>query len=203
MRTFRRAETATPEETHRERVLTDEALRLASNRPVPVDLALRMRLAISHERVRAERRWAGRVQHHVQRWYDSTLRPMGVQVAVAAAAVVLIGAGAAMLGAVAPQQAVEANDAPLAGFSAPRYLYSVTEAAALTGSDEQPLVVQAEVNARGEVYTYRVVSGTLDAETAARLQERMLSSVFEPAKVFGEPVRGHVVLTFADVVVRG
>ena len=190
-------------ETAAERAQTDEALRMAGPVAVPSDLQLRLRLALSHERVRAQRRWTGQAAHRLQIWYENRLRPIGIQLAVATAAVVVFAGGAAMLGAVSPGQAVEANDAPLAGFSAPHYLYAVADNTPLHGIGDQPLIVQAQVNARGQVYGYRLLSGELDAATATELRQHMLSSVFEPARVFGEPVRGSVVLTFAEVVVRG
>ena len=190
------------EETQRERALTDGALLLAGKVPVPSDLQLRLKLALSHERVRAQRRWNGRLLHGIEGWYNRTLRPAGVQVAVAAASVLLVLSGFAMLGAVSPQQAVEANDLPLAGFSAPHLMYSNSDEP-VASIDEQALVVDAQINRDGKVFRYRVLEGKLDADGEARLRARMLSSTFEPARVFGEPVRGHVVLTFADVMVRG
>lgn len=191
------------EETTRERVATDSALRLLAPVAAPDDLQLRLRLALSHERVRAERRWTGRMAHHVQTFVDNRVRPFGVQVAVAAVALVMLTGGATMLGAFAPQQAVEANDIPLSGFSAPHYLYSQSGAGDLSTLDDAPLVVQAKVNARGRVYDYRVLSGSLDGDSSRVLRDRLASGVFQPAEVFGMPVSGTVVLTFSDVSVKG
>ena len=185
-----------------ERALTDNALRALGPVTVPEDLSLRIRLALSHERVRAERRLTGRLLHAIEMFWENTVRPMSLQVVVAAGMIAVVG-GALMLGAVAPQQAVEANDEPLAGFSAPRYLYSSAGAPAVGSANDAPLVVQAMVDRAGRVYDYRLLSGTLDDVEAAALRQRMLTGVFQPAHIFGQPVRGSVVLTFADVVVRG
>ncbi len=191
------------EELTFERSLTDEALRALGPVEAPADLSLRIRLALSHERVRAERRFSGRVLHWFQGFRDKTLQPIALQLGVAAIALVAVCAGVVVLGAVTPQQAVRANDIPLAGFSAPRYLYSVAGEQRVGSIDDQPLIVQAMVDRQGRVYDYHVLSGTLDREAEAALRQRLLTGVFQPAKVFDEPIRGTVVLTFADVVVRG
>lgn len=191
-------------ETHRERVSTDAALRSLAAIAIPADLQLRLRVALSHERVRADRRLSGRIAHRWHLLRENTLRPIAVHGLVAAAAMLVLIAGAASIGTVVPQQAVEANDIPLAGFSSPRYLYSTSGIHhPIASATESPLMVQARVSADGRVYSYRVLSGALDPLTETALRERMLSSVFRPARVLGEPVRGTVVLTFADVEVHG
>ncbi|MGI4854622.1 MAG: hypothetical protein ACRYF4_11325 [Janthinobacterium lividum] len=191
------------EELQSEREYTDNALRTLAPVEAPAELALSIRLALSHERVRAERRFLGRVQFWCAAFFENSIKPIGLQAAVATVALLAAAGGVLMLGAVAPQQAVEANDAPLAGFSAPRYLYSVAGEQAVGGIGDQPLIVEARVDPAGRVYAYHVISGALDAAASAALQQRMVTGVFQPAKVFGEPVRGSVLLTFADVVVRG
>jgi hypothetical protein len=184
-----------------ERALTDNALRALGPATVPDDLSLRIRLALSHERVRADRRLTGRLRHAVEMFWENTVRPMSLQIGVAAGMIAIVG-GALLLGALAPQQAVEANDEPLTGFSAPRYLYSSAGVPPVGSVNDAPLVVQAMVDRSGRVYDYHVLSGVLDDVAAAALRQRMLTGVFQPAHVFGQPVKGSVVLTFADVVVR-
>jgi hypothetical protein len=111
--------------------------------------------------------------------------------------------GTLMLGAVAPQQAVEANDEPLTGFSSPRFMYSSASEQLVAPAGDEPLIVRAMVDNKGRVYDYRVLSGKLDDTGSAALRQRMLTGVFRPAEIFGEPVRGSVLLTFSDVIVRG
>ncbi len=197
------ADTSHVDELQSEREYTDNALRALSHVEAPAELALRIRLALSHERVRAERRLMGRLQHRWGAFCENSLRPFGLQAAVIAVAVLATVGGVFLLGAVAPQQAVEANDIPLAGFSAPRYLYSIAAEQPVGSVDDRPLLVEADIDRSGRVYDYHVVSGTLDAASDSALRQRLLTGVFRPARVFGEPVRGRVLLTFADVVVRG
>lgn len=169
----------------------------------PDDLALRLRLAISHERSAEERPWTERL---VERWEllrDNTLRPFAVQGAVTAAAVLLVTVGLSMAGAMAAAPTpVEANDEPLAGFSEPRYLYS---AEGSEGTDQlmfdQPLMVEAQISATGRVYDYKILSGPTDTDTQNAVLEQMLHSVFQPAHVFGTPVKGSIVLTFSGISV--
>ncbi len=192
------------EETTAERVATDDALHTLLPIETPASLQLRLRVALSHERVRSERRWTGRIAHRWHLLHQNTLHRYGVQAAVGAAAfLMLIGIGL-NLGTVTSAQTVEANDIPLIGFSSPHYLYSNSGLhQPVVSTDEAPVVVEASVNAEGRVYNYRVLSGSLDATAVGALRERMVSGVFQPARILGEPVRGKIVLTFADVEVHG
>jgi hypothetical protein len=65
------------------------------------------------------------------------------------------------------------------------------------------IVVEAYVNEQGRVYDYNIVSGPDDPAVDAQIVDRLLMSVYEPASVFGAPVRGRVVLTFSGISVRG
>jgi hypothetical protein len=53
------------------------------------------------------------------------------------------------------------------------------------------------------VYDYSILEGSQDSAVKVRVEGNLLSSVFQPATVFGVPVRGHVVLTYTGVSVRG
>jgi hypothetical protein len=59
------------------------------------------------------------------------------------------------------------------------------------------------VNDQGEVYDYRIVSGPNDDATRSEVENVLLFSVFEPARFFGQPVRGLAVISFSGVSVRG
>jgi hypothetical protein len=72
-----------------------------------------------------------------------------------------------------------------------------------TGSSDQSVVVEAYVNGAGRVYDYRIVSGPRDAAARAQVENLLLFSVFAPATIFGEPVRGIAVVSFSGVSVQG
>jgi hypothetical protein len=103
-----------------------------------------------------------------------------------------------------PQQAQATRDEPLGNATAPHFLYLSSGAE----SDDisaiaSPVVVEAYINDDGDVYDYRIVSGPTDAATRSQLENVLLFSKFEPARFFGQPVRGLAVLSFSGVSVRG
>ncbi len=53
------------------------------------------------------------------------------------------------------------------------------------------------------MYDYKIVSGTADRKTRSQLEDYLAFSVFAPARLFGQPVRGTVVHSFSGVSVRG
>jgi hypothetical protein len=166
----------------------------------PEDLGLRLRLAISHEQARRKSNWLDNLS---VKW-DNVLRPWLVQVSAGfAGAVVLIGGIGLLLGMVAVPEPVMANDEPLGAMTAPHYLYSTVSPGAIVSNRDSVIVVEAYVNSQGRVYDYNIVSGPDDPAVRSQVVDQLLMSVYEPASVFGAPVRGRVVLTFSGISVRG
>ena len=89
--------------------------------------------------------------------------------------------------------------------TAPRLLYSRGGSGSSDeiGASAGPVVVEAYINSEGTVYDYRIVSGPDDAATRSQVENMLLLSRFEPARFFGQPVRGLAVLSFSGVSVRG
>jgi hypothetical protein len=104
---------------------------------------------------------------------------------------------------VAAPEPVMANDEPLAGMTAPHYLYSPVNPHAIVTDHDSVIVVEAYVNSEGRVYDYQVVSGPDDPAVHDQIVDQLMMSVYKPASVFGTPVRGRVVLTFSGISVRG
>jgi anti-sigma factor RsiW len=166
----------------------------------PDDLGLRLRLAISHESARRQGHWWDVI---TTRW-DNMLRPALVQASAGfAGAVVLIGSLAMLIGVVAVPQPVLANDEPLGALTSPHYLYSAAHLGPVTSSEDTTIVIRASVDASGRVYDYKILSGPIDAQTDTQVRNQLLLQVYEPARVFGEPVKGQVLITFSGVSVRG
>ncbi len=164
------------------------------------DLSRRLRVAISNELARSRSNWFDGLSI---RW-ENTIRPLVVQVSAGfAGTVVLLGSIMLLLGMVAAPEAVMANDEPIGGLTAPHYLYSAEEPRAIITGQDSTIVVEALVDARGRVYDYNIVSGPEDPAVRVQVVDQLLQSVFEPAKVFGGPVRGRVVMTFAGISVNG
>jgi hypothetical protein len=166
----------------------------------PADLGLRLRLAISHEQARRKSNWLETLS---LKW-DNAIRPMLVQVSAGfAGTVLLLGSIGLLLGMVAAPEPVMANDEPLAGMTAPHYLYSPVSPRAIVTDHDSVIVVEAYVNSEGRVYDYNIVSGPDDPAVNGQIVDQLMMSVYEPASVFGTPVRGRVVLTFSGISVRG
>ena len=163
----------------------------------PADLSLRLRLAISRESAKKQVRWTDAV---VLQWRN-LVGPIVIQATSGlAATVLLLGTIVTMLG-VTPE-AVLANDEPLGAVTAPHYLHSGPALGAIQSPANQVIVVAVDVNSKGEVYDYQILSGPIDNATRDQVVQHLALSVFQPASVFGEPVSGHAVVTFSGVSVK-
>jgi anti-sigma factor RsiW len=191
----------------------------------PPDLGLRLRVALSQERNRTARNSLGRWQ---VRW-QNTWAPFLLRASAGfASAVLLLGTAALLIGAFASPDPVEARDEPSDAATSPRFLYSMIESNApqstigeaqlqnavvhtvsahsdtrVIDASANAVVVAAYVNEKGRVYDYRIISGPDDAVSRAQVENLLLFSVFEPARVFGEPVPGVAVVTFSGISIQG
>jgi hypothetical protein len=122
-----------------------------------------------------------------------------------ASAVVLLGTLIMMAGMFAqPESAQAAKDEPLGNATVPHFRYLSKN----VGSNEldtvsQPVEVEVYVNSAGRVYDYRITSGPTDAETRQHVENVLSFSVYEPARFFGQPVRGIAVWSYMGVAVKG
>ena len=171
--------------------------------PEPEDLVLRIRVAVSRERARRNK---GAFAGWSLAWRN-TVGPFLLQAAAGfASAVLLLGTVTVLVGMFTQPEAAQATkDVPLGDATSPRLLPPVDGAA----SNEEivtsagPVIVEAYINSQGTVYDYRIVSGPTDATTRSQVENMLVQSRFEPARFFGQPVRGLAVLSFSGVSVRG
>ncbi len=168
----------------------------------PEDLALRIRVAVSQERAKSRKS----LLHVMDLAWRNTVGPFLLQASAGfASAVLLLGSVILMVGIVTKPEAAQASgDEPLGRATAPRLIYS----AAGTGDNQiaalpAPIVIEAYINGEGRVYDYRIVSGPNDAATRSQVEDLLVPLFFEPARFFGQPVRGLAVLSFSGVSVRG
>ena len=175
---------------------------LASLGPIkpPDDLALRLRVAISNERSRTPTNLLASAE---LRWRNN-IAPILLQASAGfASTILLVGTVALLIGMFARPEPLVARDEPLGMASSPHFLYSAVETGGVAiGARDNPVVVEAYIDGIGRVYDYRIVSGPSDPGTRSKLENLLLFSVFEPAKSFGQPVRGLAVLAFTGVSVR-
>jgi hypothetical protein len=171
--------------------------------PQPEDLLLRIRVAVSQERARSRKSF-------FQTWnlaWKNTIGPFLLQAAAGfASAVLLLGTVTVLVGMFTrPEMAQATKDEPLGMATAPRFLYlsGAVSSNDQIGAVSGPVVVEAYINGQGQVYDYRIVSGPVDDQTRSQVENLLLWSHFEPARFFGQPVRGLAVLSFSGVSVRG
>jgi anti-sigma factor RsiW len=181
---------------------TQESLAALGPVPEPADLLLRIRVAVSQEQARRNR-------SPFQAWnlaWKNTVGPFLLQASAGlASAVLLLGTVIVLVTMFAqPESAQASKDEPLGNPTAPR-LVSLSSGAGdnQIGTLSGPVVVEVYINGQGEMYDYRIVSGPSDAATRSQIENMLLTSRFEPARFFGQPVRGLAVLSFSGVSVRG
>ena len=79
----------------------------------------------------------------------------------------------------------------------------------LVAADNQPdntgaLMLEATLNARGEVVSYKILSGPTSPAIQQQINQVLLFSRFRPQMGFGRPMNGgRVILGFSEVRVRG
>ena len=170
--------------------------------PEPADLPLRIRVALSQERARSRR-------NLIAGWdlaWRNAVCPFLLQAGAGfASATLLLGSVILLVTMFAkPEFAQATPDEPLGNATAPHLLYfSNAQGGDEMGAVNGPVVVEAYVNDAGQVYDYRILSGPVDSTTHSQVENMLLFSRFEPARFFGQPVRGLAVLSFAGVSVRG
>jgi hypothetical protein len=170
--------------------------------PEPANLPLRIRVAISQELARSRRSL-------FTTWdlaWKNSVGPFVLQAGAGlASATLLLGSVILLVTLFAKPEAAQATpDEPLGNATSPHLLYFSNA----QGSDQMaeingPVTVEAYVNDAGQVYDYRILSGPSDAVTRSQVENLLLFSRFEPARFFGQPVRGLAVLSFSGVSVRG
>jgi anti-sigma factor RsiW len=174
---------------------TQRLLSMLGPAKVPADLALRIRVAVSQEQTHQPSWNRARLQ---SRW-DNTIAPFLFQLGSGlASALLLLGVVILGTGVFPTPPAVLAHDEPIQFHTAPHLLY-VAESASPDIAMLNEVVVQAAINTQGQVYDYRIVSGPDTPEVRAAVAGRLLLSVFEPARTFGQPVNGQAILSFAGV----
>jgi hypothetical protein len=164
----------------------------------PARLQTRLRAAIAMERERGAH--LPFPQRALLLW-KSSIAPLALRVSGGLAAAIMLAGGLSwMFGA---PIVVQANDDAMAHLVAPHYLYSQVPPEPINTQRDVPIVVEAMVDSTGRVYDYSILEGPHDQQVRVRVENNLLGCVFKPATVFGVPVRGHVVMTYTGVSVRG
>ncbi len=174
----------------------------------PEGLDVRIRVAVA--KARAARGWAGRVADRAQLILHNILQPVALPATGGVLAAVMVLVMYHVIGVGVPLGAVP-NDVPTNLLQPARVEslapFPVTAAAE---SDEggmsgpHALLVEATVNAQGQVVNYQILSGPRDLAVRRQLDQVLLFSRFRPQMSFGRPTPGgHVVLSFSEIRVKG
>jgi hypothetical protein len=184
------------------------ASRLANVEPVavPADLALRIRMQASRE----HSSWAGlaRAWSRAMLVCENILGPLAVPatggVLTTLGVFVLFVHG--VLGGV-PLGGVVPNDLPL-NLVQPAQIESLAPFPVVVDANGRPdsggLLLEATVDAQGDVVSYQILSGPNDAAVQRQIDQLLMFSRFRPQLSFGRPMGGgRVLLSFSEVHVRG
>ena len=186
------------------------ATRLASMEPAapPADLAVRIRVQAARSitrGTRAQRSWL-----RVMLVFENILKPLAVPatggILTALVAFVLVVQNV-LVGV--PLGGVVANDLPL-NLVQPARLESLApfpitgELATAGHPDSGLLLLEATLDARGGVVSYKILTGPSDAAVQHQIDQVLMFSRFSPEVSFGRPTAGgRVLLSFSEVRVRG
>ncbi len=166
-----------------------EELRSLPTSPLPPFLGLRLRVAASRYSVRAER------FEYLKMRMQGLVRALAVPaVAGMMGAVCLIGP---LWGGLARGIIPTGPDVPLGSASPARVAWSPAV------NLDEPVVLEASVDALGRVNGYRVLSGAASPKLIAQLNNQLLMTIFQPATSDGRPTASRVLMQFDSVRVRG
>ena len=186
----------------REYALLMESQRLLGvlgRKKAPGDLALKLRLAISHEVAQARRpRFEGlwvRLENLVQAF-------MVPATAGLVAAIIIFGVLMGFFG-LPDVQAMNNNDVPLMLYTQPE-LQSSAFGMSIGAVNSDSLVIEAYVGADGRVQDYRILSDPKESEDLLpQVKNMLIFTTFRPATSLGRPMPGRAVLSFSKISVKG
>lgn len=163
----------------------------------PADLGLRLRLAISREAAQAKR---PPFEGLLVRLENSLRAHMVPATAGFLSAVLLFGI--AMVYFVAPSSLRASNDVPLVMVNtAPQLEQSVF---GMDTINTDSLVIEADVDAKGRVQDYRILSDPdASKDVLPEVKQMLIFTTFRPALSMGRPTASHAVLSFSRISVKG
>jgi len=169
-------------------------------RKVPSDVGLAMRVAMSREIARSRHSHLEGILVRVENTLNAFMVPVTAGLVTA---IVIFGL---LMGFLAlPGQLQASND------DVPLRLYTYTapqlQQSAFTTLDsisDDSLVIEAEVDSRGRVQDYRILSNPRDSQDLLpQVKNMLIFTTFRPATSMGRPTTGKAVLSFSKISVRG
>jgi hypothetical protein len=178
---------------------TQHAVAALGRRQPPADLALRIRIALSHEVARQKRPMFEGVSVR----FENAMRTLMVPATAGVlSAIIFFGL---LVGFFAMPQQLQArnNDVPTSLYTPPQLTLSPF-GWQMSFIDADSVVVDVVVGADGRVQDYRIISAPSDSsEIMTQLNSMLIFTQFRPATSFGQPVAGRAVLSFSKISVKG
>jgi anti-sigma factor RsiW len=160
-------------------------------RKAPSDLPLRLKLAIQQEKSKTAARTLQNLGLRLEHALNNFMLPATAGLVTA---VIMFGV---LIGCFALPQVD--NDVPTSLYTPPRLAAGPYAIEGLDG----PVLIEASVDAGGRVLDYRILSGHDSDKLRMKIDSALIFTTFEPARAFGSPASGHVVLAFSTVNVKG
>jgi hypothetical protein len=175
---------------------TQRAVSSLGRRPAPPELALQLRVALSHEAARSRARSFAALQVRVENALNAFMVPATAGVL---SAIVFFGL---LIGLFAlPVQAN--NDVPTMLYTPP-VLAQSPFSNGMERMNAESIVIEAYVDANGRVQDYRILSSHTETdEIKPQLENMLIFTTFRPATAFGQPTSGRAVLSFSKINVKG
>ncbi len=161
----------------------------------PADLALRIRLQVSH---RSQLTFWNRLAVRL----DNILRPVAIPATAGLLATVITFG--VMMHTFFTRPLIS-EDVPVSLTTPPRLRTSpsVTFNSLTFNTGEEGIVIETNVDAQGRVVDYRVIVGPRDPGQLSELRNILVFTQFEPATLFGKPTYGRTVINFRRLSVKG
>ncbi len=179
--------------------LTQQLLAGLGPKKTPVDLALKLRVAISQQVAEVRR---PRYQGLLVRIENAINAFMVPATAGLVSAVLIFGL---LLGffALPGQLQASSGDVPLMLYTAPQ-LEQTMFGTSLGSVGDDSVVIEAYIDANGRVEDYRILSQPDDALTMMpEVKKLLIFTTFRPALSMGRPTSGRAVISFSKVSVKG
>lgn len=167
-------------------------------RRVPADAGLALRVAMSREIARSKHAYFEGVMVRLENTLNAFMVPVTAGLVTA---IVIFGL---LMGFLALPGQLQANydDVPLMIYTAPQLQQSAFTT--LDSISDDSLVIEADVDSRGRVQDYRILSNPRETQDLLpQVKNMLIFTTFRPATSMGHPTTGKAVLSFSKISVRG
>ncbi len=176
---------------------THQLVSEVGRKPVPQDLALRIRVALSQEMADSRRSpWTGFLVR-TENLFNAFMVPAAAGVVTA---VVVFGL---LIGLLVPSAMRQSNDVPTMLYTPPEISFSPF-GLSMGSLNADSVIVEAYVDANGRVQDYKVLSAPNEVkDLTPELKNMLIFTTFKPATAFGQPTASRAILSFSNIQVKG